>query len=108
MHPLRGTVRRLCKMAGFSGFYSNHSLRATTATTAAHLYDHDSGLEEQLTTEKTGHASLAIRSLKRTSAEMEARVDGVFQRKSTEPETAPTSTISALTSTDEMHCGAAS
>ncbi|XP_067656395.1 uncharacterized protein [Haliotis asinina] len=75
-HPLRGTVGRICKLAGFAGFYSNHSLRATTAT---RLYD--AGVDEQLIAERTGHKSVAIRSYKRTSSEMEARVDDIIQRK---------------------------
>ena len=31
-NTLSETVSRLCKAAGFSGFFSNHSLRATAAT----------------------------------------------------------------------------
>ncbi|XP_048240336.1 uncharacterized protein KIAA1958-like [Haliotis rufescens] len=80
IHPLRSTVSRLCKAAGFSGFYTNHSLRATTAT---RLYD--SGVDEQLIAEKTGHKSIAIRSYKRTSKEMADTVDSIVQRKSRRP-----------------------
>ncbi|XP_048242472.1 uncharacterized protein KIAA1958-like [Haliotis rufescens] len=113
LHPLRGTIGRLCKVAGFSGFYSNHSLRATTAT---RLYD--SGLDEQLIAERTGHKSVAIRSYKRTSAEMEARVDNIIQRKSSKPasptvstvirSTSTASTASTLTSTKETNDDTAS
>ncbi|XP_048239442.1 uncharacterized protein KIAA1958-like [Haliotis rufescens] len=76
-HPLRATVSKLFKQAGIEGYFTNHSLRATAAT---RLYD--CGLDEQLIAERTGHRSLAIRSYKRTSAQMEDRVDGVIQRKS--------------------------
>ncbi|XP_067664294.1 uncharacterized protein [Haliotis asinina] len=82
-------------MARFGGFYSNHSLRVTTTT---RLYD--SGLDEQLIVERTGHKSLAIRSYKRTSAEMEARVDGVIQRKSSKRTCAALSTVRRPTETD--------
>ncbi|XP_071105421.1 uncharacterized protein KIAA1958-like [Haliotis cracherodii] len=74
--PLRETVSKLFKQAGIEGYFTNHSLRATAAT---RLYD--SGLDEQLIADRTGHRSLAIRSYKRTSAQMEGRVDGVIQRK---------------------------
>ena len=54
-HELSGVVKRFCERAGFHGFYTNHSLRATTAT---RLYE--SGLDEQLIAERTGHRSTAI------------------------------------------------
>ncbi|XP_046584221.1 uncharacterized protein LOC124291290 [Haliotis rubra] len=73
---LGGTVRRLCGAAGFEGYYTNHSLRATTAT---RLYE--SGLDEQLIAERTGHRSSAIRGYKRTSEEMLQVVDDVVQGK---------------------------
>lgn len=56
------TVSRLCKAAGFVGFFSNHSLRATCAT---RLFDAD--VDEQLIKLKTGHASDAVRSYKRVA-----------------------------------------
>ncbi|XP_046575115.1 uncharacterized protein LOC124283129 [Haliotis rubra] len=104
-HPLRGTVGRICKLAGFAGFYSNHSLRATTAT---RLYD--AGVDEQLIAERTGHKSVAIRSYKRTSSEMEARVDDIIQRKrpcvtaaatATSTTSSPTFSVSAPPSATE-------
>ena len=60
---LSTTVARLCKSAGISGFKTNHSLRATAAT---RLYQ--SGVDEQLVMERTGHRSLdGVRNYKRTS-----------------------------------------
>ena len=62
VHRLQDTVARLCKVAGFTGYFTNHSLRATAAT---RLYS--AGVDEQLISEKTGQRSLALRSYKRTS-----------------------------------------
>ncbi|ESO99281.1 hypothetical protein LOTGIDRAFT_158358 [Lottia gigantea] len=80
-HTLFGVVKRLCANAGFNGFYTNHSLRATTR-----LYD--SGIDEQLIAERTGHRS-TIRGYKRTSTELLKVVDDVVQGKKTR-KSAPT------------------
>ncbi|XP_046564315.1 uncharacterized protein LOC124273141 isoform X2 [Haliotis rubra] len=85
-HVLSWVVKRLCARAGFQGFYTSHSLRATTAT---RLYE--SGLDEQLIAERTGHRSTAIRAYKRTSEGMLKIVD-VVQRKT--PTTATSATSS--------------
>ena len=62
-YTLSKTVARLCQEAGISGYKTNHSLRATTAT---RLYQ--SGVDEQLVMERTGHRSLeGVRNYKRTS-----------------------------------------
>ncbi|XP_046550188.1 zinc finger MYM-type protein 2-like [Haliotis rubra] len=70
VHTLTQTISRFCKAAGFSGFYTNHSLRATTAT---RLYD--AGLDELDTSHQL---SVVIR----TSEQLTAKVDSVVQRKS--------------------------
>ena len=58
-------MKRLCDSVGIEGFITNHSLRATAAT---RLYE--SGVNEQLIMERTGHRSLeGIRSYKRTTAQ---------------------------------------
>ena len=57
------TVKKLCALAGFSGRRTNHSCRASSAT---RMYD--SGADEQLICERTGHRSIAVRSYKRTSS----------------------------------------
>jgi len=49
--------------AGFEGFRSNHSLRASAAS---RLYQQ--GFDEQLICETTGHRSNAVRGYKRTTA----------------------------------------
>lgn len=60
---LSKTVARLCQEAGISGYKTNHLLRATAAT---RLYQ--SGVDEQLVMERTGHRSLeGVRTYKRTS-----------------------------------------
>lgn len=62
-HTLSNMVARLCKAAGIHGFKTNHSLRAIAATL---LYE--SGVDEQLVMERTGHGSLdGVRSYKRTT-----------------------------------------
>ena len=60
-NKLRETIKELCATAGLPGFYSNHSLRSTSATT---MYQGD--IDEQIIQEITGHRSLAVRSYKRT------------------------------------------
>ena len=61
-HKLREVVKEVCKTAGLPGFYTNHSLRSTSATK---LYQ--GNFDKQLIQEITGHRSLAVRSYKRTS-----------------------------------------
>ena len=62
-HKTLSTVSRLCKLAGIVGYYTNHSL-CTTVT--SRLYQ--SGVDEQLMMERTGHQSIeGVRSYKRTS-----------------------------------------
>ena len=58
MIALKRSVRKLV----YQDFYSNHSLRGTSAT---RMYRSD--IDEQLIMEITGHRSLAVRSYKRTS-----------------------------------------
>lgn len=47
IHPPQGTFARLCKATGITGYFTNHSLRATAAT---RLYS--AGIDEQLISEK--------------------------------------------------------
>ncbi|XP_046544689.1 uncharacterized protein LOC124254898 [Haliotis rubra] len=75
-HTLSKTVSRLCAAAGFSGFYTNHSLRATCAT---RLFR--SGVDEQLIAKTTGHRSNAIRNYKRVCTEQEATMSRIVQGK---------------------------
>ena len=61
INKLQGMVREVCDNAGFPGFYTNHSLRATATTRMYH-----SGIDEQIIQEVTGHRSVAVREYKRT------------------------------------------
>ena len=76
-HTLRNTVARLCKEAGITGYKTNHSLRATAAT---RLYQ--SGIDEQLVMERTGHRSLeGVRNYKRTSDQQREALSDILNSK---------------------------
>ena len=60
-NKLRDTIKDFCETAGLPGYYTNHSLRSTSATV---MYQSD--IDEQIIQEFTGHRSLAVRSYKRT------------------------------------------
>ena len=62
LNTLQSAVKDVCKEAGLSWYYTNHSLRTTSAT---RMYQHD--CQEQVIQEVTGHCSLAIRGDKKTS-----------------------------------------
>ena len=73
-NKLDATVARLCKDAGISGYQTNHSLRATTAT---RLYQ--AGVNEQLVMERMGHQSLdGVRSYKRTSTVQQESISNIL------------------------------
>ena len=60
-NKLCDVIKDMTKTAGFPGFYSNHSLRSTCATSLYHA-----NIDEQVIQEITRHRSLAVRSYKRT------------------------------------------
>ena len=72
-NTLREVVKNLCETAGLPGFYTNHSLRSSSAT---RMYRN--GVEEQLIQEITGHRSLAVRSYKRTSDQQHQKASQVI------------------------------
>ena len=73
-NPLGGTVARTCRLAGIPGYKTNRSLRATSAS---RLYQ--SGVDEQLVMERTGHQSLTgVRSYKRTSDEQREALSDIM------------------------------
>jgi hypothetical protein len=90
-------VAKLCERAGFTGNFSNHSLRATAAT---RLYA--SGLDEQLISEKTGHRSNAVQAYKRTSEAQMLAVSDIVQSKKLKTATV----TSSSTSTEDNTPGA--
>ena len=57
-NTLGNTVKKLCSMAGIEGHYTNHSLRATTATRGL-----VNGIPEKIVMERTGHRD--VRSLQK-------------------------------------------
>lgn len=57
-NTLGDTVKNLCRDAGIEGYYTNHSLRATTATRGL-----EKGIAEKFIMERTGHRD--VRSLQR-------------------------------------------
>ena len=100
---LGSTVSRLCKTAGISGFYTNHSLRATATT---RLYQ--SGVDEQLVMERTGHRSLdSVRSYKRTSDCQREAMSNILNggKRPRQSSTVPASSLEAnvSTSSQQLH-----
>jgi len=78
VNRLSTVVSRLCKMAGFRGYFTLHSLRATAVT---RLFAAD--VDEQLIMAQTGHTSIAVRSYKQFSEQQLQHVsDVVAGRKS--------------------------
>ena len=59
------TVKTLCDLAQIEGKFTNHSLRASSAS---HMYE--SNVPEQIIKEVMGHHSDCVRAYKRTSDEM--------------------------------------
>ena len=59
-NTLRDVIKELCKSAGIPGFFSNYSLRSTSATVM-----YQGNIDEQVIQEVTGHRSLAVHSYKK-------------------------------------------
>jgi len=73
---LSKTVSRLCIEAGITGFKTNHSLRVSAAT---RLFE--TGLDEQLIMERTGHKSTdGVRTYKRTSEIQRQEVSDILNK----------------------------
>ena len=80
-NPLDNMVKEMCKAAGITGYKTNHSLRATTAT---RLFQ--AGVDEQLIMERTGHRSLdGVRSYKRTSQEQRQALSDIVNLSIPQP-----------------------
>ena len=65
VNALKGVVKNIAKDAGVEGKFSNHSLRASTAT---RLFQ--SGVDEQIIKEVTGHKSDAVRMYKHSNTQI--------------------------------------
>ena len=61
MNTLRNVVKDLCVKAGIPGYFTNHSLCASSCT---RMYGNN--VEGQVIQEISGHRSLAVRSYKHT------------------------------------------
>lgn len=68
-NKLSKLVKTMCTEAGLSGNFSNHSRKTTCGTS---LYN--SGVDERLIMERTGHMSDAVRKYKRTSTPQQNEV----------------------------------
>ena len=64
-NKVSGAVKKLCEIAKIEGKYSNHSLRATSAS---RMFQHN--VSEQVIKEITGHKSDCVRTYKRTSTDI--------------------------------------
>ena len=64
---LQQMIPNLFKAAGIEGHFTNHSLRATSAT---RLFE--AGIDEQLIMQRTGHTSTAVRAYKRIGEKLKA------------------------------------
>ena len=86
-NTLGSTIPRLFKAAGISGHFTNHSLRATSATRMF-----DAGLDEQLIMSCTGHSSTGgVRSYKRVTEQLQEKTSKILNAR---PQ---------MTSTETMH-----
>ena len=64
VNPLKGMMVKISGLAGLTGAYTNHSLRATSAS---HMFA--AGVPEKIVAEFTGHKSVkALRQYERTTA----------------------------------------
>ena len=73
VNTLRNVVKTLCEDTGIPGYYTNHSLRSSSVT---RMYQ--SGVDEQLIQEITGHRSLAVQSYKQTSQSQRQRASQII------------------------------
>ena len=72
-HRVTSTVKKMCANAGFVGKYTNHSLRATSAS---RMFAND--IPEQVIKEITGHHSEAVRTYKRTPDNIRERASSTI------------------------------
>ena len=71
---LGNVIKNIMAKAGFEGYYTNHSLRCSCATT---LYDNN--IPEQVIQDTTGHRSVeGVRAYKCTSSAMKRKMSAVL------------------------------
>jgi hypothetical protein len=74
-NTLGDTVKSLCKDAGIEGHYTNHSLRATTATRGL-----VKGIPDKLIMERTGHRDIrSLQRYQRPSIEQKIEISKAFE-----------------------------
>ena len=73
VNTLREVVKTICSDAGVGGYFTNHSLRSSSAT---RMYQ--GCVDEQVIQEITGHRSLAVRSYKRTSDDQKRKASQII------------------------------
>ena len=83
-NKLRDMVKTIMGKTGFKGNYTNHSLRATTASRLFRA-----NVPEQLIREQTGHRSNAIYAYKGPSSEEKRSVSAVLQGHTSENKKSP-------------------
>ena len=77
INTLRNVVKDLCDKAGIPGYFTNHSLRASSCT---RMYGNN--VEEQVIQEISGHRILAVRSYKRTGEHQKRNASRcIFEKK---------------------------
>ncbi len=100
VNSLKKVVSDMMKDAGIEGRFTNHSLRATTAT---RMYD--KGIDEQLIKEVTGHKSDAVQIYKHTSETlMEKACKTVVQKEGSEQAPKSSSADFDIDSVDLTKC----
>ena len=78
VNTLRNVVKDLCDKGGIPGYFTNHSLHASSCT---RMYAND--IEEQIIQEISGHRSLAVRSYKCTSESQRRKASRAIFKKRT-------------------------
>ena len=82
---LQQTIPRLMKNAGYTGYYTNHSMRVSAASC---LFD--SGVDEQAIMSVTGHSSTdGVRCYKRMSEKLKELTSDVLTQTGVEVPVAP-------------------
>ena len=90
---LANVIPRMFKEAGLSGRFTNHSLRATSAT---RLFD--AGLDEQLIMSRTGHSSTSgVRSYKRVTDQLREKTSTILNTRDELKSESPIQPLKAIT-----------
>ena len=84
-NTLSKIVNEMMAQAGFEGYYTNHSLRVSSAT---RLFNAE--VDEQLIMSRTGHSSTSgVRAYKRTSEKLKLMTSDLLSKSTPTPGTEP-------------------